>query len=87
MNPTNPTEFYSQNWLIFTRKKCKYLKLNYLSQMLSYQDELLNEAKALHIEMLEGRKNFLTTTLIARELPESRKRITKVLNRGEYMLD
>ena len=34
--------------------------------------------------MTEGRKNFLTTTLVARELPEQRKRVTQILNRGEY---
>ena len=45
---------------------------------------LLEEAKKLHIEMTEGRKNFLTTTLVARELPEQRKRVTQILNRGEY---
>lgn len=47
-------------------------------------DPLLEEAKKLHIEMTEGRKNFLTTTLVARELPEQRKRVTQILNRGEY---
>ena len=47
-------------------------------------DPLLVEAKKLHIEMTEGRKNFLTTTLVARELPEQRKRVTQILNRGEY---
>ena len=48
------------------------------------RDPLLEEAKKLHIEMTEGRKNFLTTTLVARELPEQRKRVTQILNRGEY---
>ena len=47
-------------------------------------DPLLEEAKKLHIEMTEGRKNFLTTTLVARELPEQRRRVTQILNRGEY---
>ena len=47
-------------------------------------DPLLEEAKKLHIEMTEGRKNLLTTTLVARELPEQRKRVTQILNRGEY---
>ncbi|MEC8791706.1 MAG: PSD1 and planctomycete cytochrome C domain-containing protein [Verrucomicrobiota bacterium] len=47
-------------------------------------DPLLQEAKKLHIEMTEGRKNFLTTTLVARELPEQRRRVTQILNRGEY---
>ena len=47
-------------------------------------DPLLEEAKKLHIEMTEGRKNFLTSTLVARELPEQRKRVTQILNRGEY---
>ncbi len=47
-------------------------------------DPLVEEAKKLHIEMTEGRKNFLTTTLVARELPEQRKRVTQILNRGEY---
>ena len=47
-------------------------------------DPLLEEAKKLHIEMTEGRKSLLTTTLVARELPEQRKRVTQILNRGEY---
>ena len=59
-------------------------EIELLKSNVASPDELLKEAKALHFEMLEGRKNFLTTTLIARELPESRKRVTKVLNRGEY---
>jgi hypothetical protein len=65
-------------------KEMQISEIELLKSNVASPDELLNEAKALHIEMLEGRKNFLTTTLIARELPESRKRITKVLNRGEY---
>ncbi|MEC8420939.1 MAG: DUF1553 domain-containing protein [Verrucomicrobiota bacterium] len=47
-------------------------------------DPLLQDAKKLLIEMTEGRKNLLTTTLVARELPEQRKRVTQILNRGEY---
>ena len=65
-------------------KEMQISEIELLKSNVASPDELLNEAKALHIEMLEGRKNFLTTTLIARELPESRKRVTKVLNRGEY---
>ena len=34
--------------------------------------------------MTDARKNFLTTTLVARELPEQRRRVTQILNRGEY---
>jgi hypothetical protein len=47
-------------------------------------DPILEEAKKLHIEMTEGRKSLLTTTLVARELPDQRKRVTQILNRGEY---
>ena len=65
-------------------KEMQISEIELLKSNVASPDELLNEAKALHIEMIEGRRNFLTTTLIARELPESRKRVTKILNRGEY---
>ena len=65
-------------------KEMQISEIELLKSNVASPDELLNEAKALHIEMIEGRKNFLTTTLIARDLPESRKRVTKILNRGEY---
>ena len=47
-------------------------------------DPLLEEAKKLHVKITDARKNFLTTTLVARELPEQRRRVTQILNRGEY---
>jgi hypothetical protein len=44
----------------------------------------LKRVKNLHIEITNARSSLLTSTLIARELPSSRIRVTKVLNRGEY---
>ena len=55
------------------------LKANVLST-----NPLLKEAKNLHIKITDGQKNLLTTTLVARELPEQRRRVTQILNRGEY---
>ena len=65
-------------------KEMQISEIELLKSDVASPDELLREAQALHIEMTQGRNNFLTTTLIARELPESRKRVTKILNRGEY---
>jgi len=48
------------------------------------KDDLLARAQQLNNERILGEKNYLTTTLIARDLPEDRKRVTKVLERGEY---
>ena len=64
-------------------KEMQISEIELLKSNVASPDELLNEAKALHIEMLEGGK-FSYHNIDARELPESRKRITKVLNRGEY---
>ena len=47
-------------------------------------DNFLKQVKNLHIEITNARSSLLTTTLIARELPSSRTRVTKVLKRGEY---
>ena len=65
-------------------KEMQISEIELLKSDVASPDEMLREAQALHIEMTQGRNNFLTTTLIARELPESRKRVTKILNRGEY---
>ena len=65
-------------------KEMQISEIELLKSDVASPDEMLREAQAVHIEMTQGRNNFLTTTLIARELPESRKRVTKILNRGEY---
>lgn len=55
------------------------LKANFVSS-----DNFLQQAKKLHVEITKARSNLLTTTLIARELPSTRSRVTKILKRGEY---
>ena len=48
------------------------------------KDDILARAQKLNTERINAERNYLTTTLIARDLPADRKRITKILDRGEY---
>jgi hypothetical protein len=48
------------------------------------KDDILARAQKLNTERINAERNYLTTTLIARDLPEDRKRVTQVLERGEY---
>ena len=44
----------------------------------------LARAQELNAERINSEKNYLTTTLIARDLPQQSRRETKILERGEY---
>ena len=48
------------------------------------KDDILARAQVLNTERINAERNYLTTTLIARDLPADRKRVTKILDRGEY---
>ena len=48
------------------------------------KDDILARAQKLNTERINAERNYLTTTLIARDLPSHRKRETKILDRGEY---
>jgi hypothetical protein len=48
------------------------------------KDDILARAQKLNTERINAERNYLTTTLIARDLPADRKRVTKILDRGEY---
>ncbi len=59
-------------------------EIELLKKHLAAKDDLLARAQQLNNERIQGQRNYLTTTLIAQDLPEQRKRVTKVLERGEY---
>ena len=59
-------------------------EIELLKKHLAAKDDLLAQAQQLNNERIQGQRNYLTTTLIAQDLPEQRKRVTKVLERGEY---
>ena len=59
-------------------------EIELLKAEMTVDDELLEQGLALQKEISNGRRLLLTTTLIARELPANRRRVTKILNRGEY---
>ena len=65
-------------------KEMQISEIELLKAEIVTNDSLLQEAKKLHVKITDARKNFLTTTLVARELPEQRRRVTQILNRGEY---
>ena len=67
-------------------KEMQIAEVELLKSNVVSSNNLLKRANELHIDMTKARTNLLTTTLIARELPSSRSRVTKVLNRGEYNL-
>ena len=46
--------------------------------------DILARAQELNTERIKAERDFLTTTLIARDLPSERKRVTRILDRGEY---
>ena len=48
------------------------------------KDDILARAQVLNTERINAERNYLTTTLIAQDLPADRKRVTKILDRGEY---
>jgi hypothetical protein len=48
------------------------------------KDDILARAQKLNTERINAERNYLTTTLIARDLPSQLKRETKILDRGEY---
>ena len=59
-------------------------EIELLKKHLAAKDDLLARAQQLNNERIQGQRNYLTTTLIAQDLPEERKRVTQVLERGEY---
>ena len=65
-------------------KVMQIAEIELLKKDVATKDDLLARAQQLNTERIHGEKNYLTTTLIARDLPEDRKRVTKVLERGEY---
>ena len=65
-------------------KEMQISEIELLKADIVSNDSLLQEAKKLHFKITDARRNFLTTTLVARELPEQRRRVTQILNRGEY---
>ena len=81
---------FSQHRLTFPTLVDVYAKQMQIGEIallrddVAVKDDLLTRAQAFNQELINGEKAYLTTTLIARELPEQRKRITRVLERGEY---
>ena len=65
-------------------KEMQIAEIELLKAEMTVADELLKEGRTLQKEISNGRRSLLTTTLIARELPANRRRVTKILNRGEY---
>ena len=65
-------------------KEMQIAEIELLKAEMTVADELLKEGRTLQKEISNGRRSLLTTTLIARELPTNRRRVTKILNRGEY---
>ena len=59
-------------------------EIELLKKHLAAKDDLLARAQQLNNERIHGQRNYLTTTLIAQDLPEQSQRVTKVLERGEY---
>ena len=59
-------------------------EIELLKKHLKAKDDLLARAQQLNNERIQGQRNYLTTTLIAQDLPEEGKRVTQVLERGEY---
>ena len=66
------------------QKNMQIAEIELLKKHVVAKDDLLARAQQLNNERIQGEKNYLTTTLIARDLPEDRKRVTQVLERGEY---
>ena len=66
------------------QKNMQIAEIELLKKHVVAKDDLLARAQQLNTERIQGEKNYLTTTLIARDLPEDRKRVTQVLERGEY---
>ena len=65
-------------------KQMQVAEIELLKKEVMVADDLLARAKGFNEELTKGEKAYLTTTLIARDLPESRRRATQVLDRGEY---
>ena len=65
-------------------KNMQVAEIQLLKKHMVAKDDLLARAQQLNTERIHSQRNYLTTTLIAQDLPEQRKRVTKVLERGEY---
>ena len=65
-------------------KEMQIAEIELLKKDVIAKDDLLARAQVLNAERINSEKNYLTTTLIARELPQQSRRETKILERGEY---
>ena len=81
---------YSNYRLTFPKLSDVYAKVMQIAEIellkrdVLPKDDILARAQVLNTERINVERNYLTTTLIARDLPADRKRVTKILDRGEY---
>ena len=65
-------------------KEMQIAEIELLKRDVMPKDNILARAQELNTERIKAERDFLTTTLIARDLPSERKRVTRILDRGEY---